>query len=641
MIKEVKITLNGTRFPAKLEYVGDRIFLHYGFNRAMNEEIKSSMDGAKYHGFDEKNPRKIWSVKNSPRTQFVLDYLTGGNPFAPYDGPLMEITPKRSLYKHQIEMVAHILTRHYCIFACEMGTGKSLAFIEAIDQLGLEDDEVWYIGPRAGVKAVGRELKKWDCKIQPRMLTFEGLVKVMTEWRPGTPAPKFVCFDESSKIKTPTAKRSQAALHLANAVRQEWGTRGYVVEMSGTPAPKTPVDWWHQCEVAQPGFLREGNVAKFKARLCIVEERQSITGGVYPHVVAWLDDENKCAKCGKPPNAEEHETVMGGHLFSKSKNEVANLYERMKGLVLVKFKKDCLDLPEKQYRVIHIPPTPDLLRAAKLIKSTSTRAIEAITLMRELSDGFQYKDKVIGKRTCPNCHGAKQVIAPSPTTPVDTMAPNTDPGTFEPEPMNCDFCLATGEVNEYERDTEKVESPKDDVLIDIMDEHEEGGRLIVWGGFTGTIDKLVKLSHQQGWATLRVDGRGYKGESATGDVLDTDELLDAMDGSHPRRKELLEKYPKLAFVGHPEAGGIALTLTASPTEVFYSNTYKGEDRLQAEDRGHRPGMDKNRGLTIIDLILLPTDLMILESLKNKKKLQNLTMGQLEDAFTNMNLKREV
>jgi hypothetical protein len=55
--------------------------------------------------------------------------------------------------------------------------------------------------------------------------------------------------------------------------------------------------------------------------------------------------------------------------------------------------------------------------------------------------------------------------------------------------------------------------------------------------------------------------------------------------------------------------------------------------MQAEDRGHRPGMDLNRGLTIKDLIMLPTDQLVLDNLKNKKRLQNLTMGQLSDAFT--------
>ena len=58
-------------------------------------------------------------------------------------------------------------------------------------------------------------------------------------------------------------------MHLADAVRNEHGWDGYIWEMSGTPAPKSPVDWWNQCEIACPGFLAEGTYAKFKYSLCL------------------------------------------------------------------------------------------------------------------------------------------------------------------------------------------------------------------------------------------------------------------------------------------------------------------------------------------------------------------------------------
>ncbi len=80
---------------------------------------------------------------------------------------------------------------------------------------------------------------------------------------------------------------------------------------------------------------------------------------------------------------------------------------------------------------------------------------------------------------------------------------------------------------------------------------------------------------------------------------------------------------------------MGLTLTASPTIVFYSNDFNAESRIQAEDRIHRPGMDKTRGATIIDLIHLPSDEYVLDNLKKKKDLQNLTMGELKDAFVNI------
>lgn len=968
--KKIKWRAGKYLIPVDFHFDGKLFYAKFKYNKILLGHVKS-MEGAKWLGM-EGGP-KVWSFKASQRNKFQLEYLSGGNPHANYDLALIDFTSKRPLYDHQIEMVKHALTRGYSIFACEMGTGKTLAAIEVMEYLEYSNEEVWYVGPKSGVRAVNLELTKWDSKIHPRMFTYEGLTKEVKYWDESKPAPKMVIFDESSKIKTPTAQRSQAARHLADAVREEWADEGFIILMSGTPAPKTPIDWWHQCltknalistdiglqpienlieksfnasfngftehcergffktgvkkiikittkegyslkctlnhkircstddleywkeandlkngdkiclnnychsdgfskseedgyllgliygdgtipnhedkyygvvsvykndasvkkwleknvkatfaniqndsdrqdwhskrlhnivrshhctsskkinnfilgennhflrgfvagfidtdghieknrlrvsigqtdknrieklqqilqhlgiksqiyekltipgnikgrtihslnahtlcistksarrlaqlvwlrcdykrealkmvidtieirnqkytatvlnvkdagtedvydcivpnhhrfaangiivhncEVACPGFLKEGQLAKFKLRLCVIEERESAIGGVYPHIVTWLDDEKKCAQCGRYEDDESQHGVMGDHRFKKSKNEIELLYRRMQGLVLVKFKKDCLDLPEKQYREIIIRPTRDLLRAAKVIRAKAARTIGALILLRELSDGFQYIQVKTGEDTCPLCHGEGEIDRPIPLSDAnDTEGPQiVEESGFEMRRIPCTKCGGSKKVPKYSRETHYVGSPKDEAYINLLDEHEDIGRFIAWGGFTGTIDRLVEIAHKYGWATLRVDGRGYIGETAMGESLDDNELLIAMDGSHPRFKELLETYPKLCFIGHPEAGGMALTLTASPTELFYSNSFKGEARMQSEDRFHRPGMDLNRGATIIDLINLPSDKLVLDNLKQKKKLQNLSMGQLEGVF---------
>jgi len=75
---------------------------------------------------------------------------------------------------------------------------------------------------------------------------------------------------------------------------------------------------------------------------------------------------------------------------------------------------------------------------------------------------------------------------------------------------------------------------------------------------------------------------------------------------------------------------MAYTFTMSPLCIYYSNDFSGEARMQSEDRGHRAGMDTNRGYRVIDLIHLPSDQLVLNNLKIKKKLQGLTMGELQD-----------
>lgn len=647
--KIVKIRIGKIRKKVELTYyvnndgaygpTGRRIQINGGYWPALNAEIKQ-MRGHKWHGFDEIE-RKVWSVEDCLRNEFQLLFLMEENPYAPYDTELPEVTSERPLYEHQLEMLSHVLERRQCILACEMGTGKTLVFIEAMERVGVKHHEAWYVGPKAGVNAVKRELRKWKSEVMPRMFTYEGMRKEVENWTPGVPAPRFICFDESSKLKTPTAKRSKAALHLADSMRREYGRDAYIILMSGTPAPKSPLDWWHQCEVACPGFLKEGDQNKFRKRLALTEQRESIiTGGSYGHLLTWLDDDSKCGECGK--SEDDHIFGMSDHPWKKSVNEVDMLYRRMQGLVTIKFKTDCTDLPDKRYEVIRCKPTVEMVRAAKLIKARSARAIQAITLMRELSDGFQYTEKPSGWDVCPNCKGNKEVEVYSPKEAPDLLAPlNTDPDNFEVRILPCDNCGATGQVARYSREAAAIGSPKDQVYLDELDLHDDVGRYIVWGGFTGTLDRLVEMSHQAGWATLRIDGRGQLAQNPDRTPLDLTKAMDAMDRSHDNFEPLKEEIPKLVVIGHPQAAGMAYTFTGSPTELFYSNSNSGEARMQAEDRAHRLGMDANKGLTIKDIIMFGVDQVVLDNLRQKKKLQNLTMGQLRDGFTAPLEEREV
>lgn len=245
--------------------------------------------------------------------------------------------------------------------------------------------------------------------------------------------------------------------------------------MSGAPAPRSPVDWWHQAEVACPGFLREADIFKFRNTLAVTEERENSIGGKYGHLVTWLDDENKCAICGQyeddpvhqmcitttqPIKIEKSEkasavsaTTADFHMFVKSKNEVARLYRRLKGLTVVINKKDCLDLPDKIYRVIRIKPDPDTVRAAKVIANMESLAITASIKLRELSDGFQYTDVSDGEIVCDVCHGTGRE-----TIPDDHI---------------CQQCQGKGIVTKFKRGVRYVKSKKEEVFLGLLEDHQE------------------------------------------------------------------------------------------------------------------------------------------------------------------------
>jgi SNF2 family DNA or RNA helicase len=473
-----------------------------------------------------------------------------------------------------------------------MGTGKSLAAIETMERSG--SDDWWYVGPRSAIKAVELELRKWKSKVQPKMITYEGLTKIVKSDSYDVPAG--IWFDESSRIKSPTAQRSQAAAILSDDVREK---DGYLILTSGTPAPKSPVDWFHQCRISCPGFLKEGTYHKFRSALAIISQQEGPYGQAYPKIVSWLDNEKKCAVCGELES--NHSFIQGiEHAFKPSVNECERLYKRMSGLVLVQFKKDCLDLPEKIYRRIELTPSKQTLEIAKALVKSAPTVIKGLILLRELSDGFQYVEKASGEKPCSVCIGSGEIISPI----------NNE------EKIICDGCGGIGKTTIYSRTTEQVETPKDEALRDLLDEYSEIGRVVIYAGFTGSVDRCVQICQDMKWNYIRVDGRGWHSD------LDNNEHLINF-------QEKTDQYPRVAFIGQPGAAGMGLTLTASPVIIYYSNDFNAESRVQSEDRIHRPG---TRGCTIIDLLHLDTDYLVLDNLQKKRELQAITMGDINQVL---------
>ena len=656
-VERVKLRAGKYYIPVQLETrEDDRWYFHFGFNRTLIDEIKATFEGRKWHGPPLHNPgEKVWSAPKTQRNRFQLAYMKGKygtNPYLRFEQSPVTVSTRHPLMGHQMEMVGWGLVTRWFLWAAEMGTGKTLAAFTVMEESGLTD--FWWVGPKSALRAVQLEHRKWGLRLEPRYMTYDRLRQVIKDWIPGQPAPQGVIFDESSRLKTPTAQRSIAAKHLADSIREEHGDRSIVGLLSGSPAPKSPADWWYQCEIACPGFIREATYWMFKERLGAFEDRETVAGaGKYRHLNAWLDDENKCGECGKEKEDEVHSdygiTMGTGHKWQPSKNEVKKLYRRMSGLVNVWTKDKCLDLPEKRYELIQCKPSVDTLNAAKLVVASSTRTVEALTRLRELSDGFQYQKRVSGRTECPRCKGTKQTLeyfdpaAPDEPADPDAVAEGVrftytevevdgfidyeitgrEEITYESRDIDCP--CGDGYVDAFERETIQVPTPKEDVLIEQLDLHSEVGRLVVYAGFTGSIDRVSEICLREGWTIIRADGRGWIGQTAAGELLPGEELLDIFAEGH-------EKYPRVVFIGQPGAAGMGLTLTASPTILFWSNDFNAESRIQAEDRGHRIGMDRERGGRIVDLVHLDSDKYVLANLRKKRKLQHLSMTGLKKLF---------
>lgn len=599
------------------------------------KDVIKAMRGAKWHGFDSPNPRKVWSVEDCHRNHLAMRFLAGENIYEHFDQELKHWEYTRPLMPHQCDLADGGLTYHYQIFAAEMGVGKSLAAQEVIERS--RQIEWWWVGPKNSLKNIEREFRLWKFPFELFNVTFmsyEAMTKRMDEWKPGDPVPGGLICDESSKLKNWTAQRTQAAAKLAELIRKEHGHKGFVILMSGTPSPKTPVDWWAQCEIVWPGFLAEGSDKAFRQRLSFMSLKQ-FDSGVGAYVVdGWRDDETKCNACGLPKEHENHslelcEDPEDFHEYKPSVNEVALLPRRMKGLVIIKHKKDCITLPDKRYRLVYCKPHPSALRVAQAIARSAQNAITAMTLLRELSDGFQYKEVQEGTVRCTHCEDGK-IAEWTDSENLDRTYRQIE--LVEPEviarlvreEIECPACRGTMKMPRYVRYTHEVPCPKDAALKSLLEENEEQGRLVVFAGFTGSVDRCERLCLEEKWDVVRCDGRGYKVTTWKGDVLTGIEPLDYWCD--------LGANANVAFVAHPESGGMSLTLTEARMAVYWSNSYKPEYRSQSEDRIHRIGADLNKGVLIVDLIHLPSDERVLEVIRANRRLELMSMGDIFDGI---------
>ena len=229
---------------ATLEYKDGRIwFLKSPYS--LKDEIKA-MRGSRWHGFEEENPRKIWSIEDCQRNRFQLSFLTGEKAYAWFDRPLISHEYTRPLKGYQKGLSDSGLTYHYHIFAAEMGTGKTLAAQEVIERSGV--DWWFWVGPKTSLPNIQREFRKWQFpfpQFRVEFFTYEGLKTWLDQWKPGQPLPAGLICDESSRCKNANSQRSGACQRLADLIREQYGLEhGFVIEMSGTPSPKSPVDWW-------------------------------------------------------------------------------------------------------------------------------------------------------------------------------------------------------------------------------------------------------------------------------------------------------------------------------------------------------------------------------------------------------------
>ncbi len=618
----------GTYDRARQEWIPDPDWVR------LKDEIKS-MAGSKFREIGKKKTpeyKAFWTIYSNQRNHFTLDYMDTlkPNPYARWTDPfpIYNVIKERygkPLREFQIQDASEIIHKHVMMVAAEPGAGKTLIAITALDYIKTQiTGEVWYVGPAFALGGIKRQFLPrseanpdgWNCSVWPRFFSYNAAVKELKNWD-GRKAPQVVILDESVNVKTALGNATSDYIQaLTDGMREDWEDP-YIIEMSGVPAPKDPTDFWKQLEILRPGFIKEGDIYRFQRRLGLWKTEEGAAGGTYPKRVTWFDDDKKCKVCGQFEDAEDHEGLaVHFHSFEPSINEVDRLYKSMTGIIRIRLKKDILpELPDKIERFIDLEADAATKRRLSLILKGSKRTIEALELAREISDGIRYEyiDSDTLFQPCERCDATLEMIEYVGEEAIRVPCTRCDHGDGP-----------TGQQKRKVQNTIYIPTPKDAALVELLKENEETGRIVIYAGYTASINRIIAVCKKEGWHTIRADGAtsSMKYKSAPSWNTTEDPQMEFQHG----------KLDKIAFIAHPKTAKAGITLTKACMIVYYSLTFNGDDWMQSQERIHRQGMDLNKGATLVYLFHLWTDRYMFENLKNKRKLQSISLGELQRAF---------
>ena len=298
-----------------------------------------------------------------------------------------------------------------------------------------------------------------------------------------------MAIDESTTIKTPTAKRTKNIIGLGKLSK-------YRRIMTGSPVTKNPLDLYTQCEFLDPYLLDHASYYSFRNRYAVMKSM---------HV--------------------RGRTIQVVRAFQN----LAELSDKLKDFSYRVLKKDCLDLPPKNWTKRHITLSKEQQKVYDQMKKTALATLN-------------------GKVT-------------------STM--NVITQLMRLQQITC------GHFTADDGSTQLISNNRITELMDVLDETE--GKAIIWGHWQKDIQNIVDEIEKVHGPESVVNYYG----------------LTPQDERQDNIRKFQDDPRCRFMVGTPSTGGYGITLTAANTVIYYSNGYDLEKRLQSEDRAHRIGQKEN------------------------------------------------
>lgn len=273
---------------------------------------------------------------------------------------------KSNLHKYQKVCVEHIISHPFCGVFLDMGLGKTISTLTAIEELKYdycEIDTVLIIAPKRVVETVWEEeAKKWD---HTKHLTFSKIIgterqrlaalKVKADvhiisrdniaWLCSLYAAKLpydmLVIDELSSFKAHQTQRFKS-LRLA----RPWFKR--VVGLTGTPAPNGLINLWSQMYLIDRGERLEKTITAYRSRYF-------------------------------RPGASNGYVVYSYKLLSDSERLIQ---EKIKDICISMRAEDYLEMPERIDNFVRVTMPDKLMDAYKKFEQENV-----ITLANEIEEG--------------------------------------------------------------------------------------------------------------------------------------------------------------------------------------------------------------------------------------------------------------
>jgi SNF2 family DNA or RNA helicase len=273
---------------------------------------------------------------------------------------------RSNLHRYQKVCVEHIISHPFCGVFLDMGLGKTISTLTAIEELKYnycEIDTVLVIAPKRVVETVWEEeAKKWD---HTKHLTFSKIIgterqrlaalKVKADvhiisrdniaWLCSLYAAKLpydmLVIDELSSFKAHQTQRFKS-LRLA----RPWFKR--VVGLTGTPAPNGLINLWSQMYLIDRGERLEKTITAYRSRYF-------------------------------RPGASNGYVVYSYKLLSDSERLI---HERIKDICISMRAEDYLEMPERIDNFVRVTMPDKLMDVYKKFEQENV-----ITLANEIEEG--------------------------------------------------------------------------------------------------------------------------------------------------------------------------------------------------------------------------------------------------------------